>query len=81
MLEAFPWCPLVGHLRIGVAIFSYDGNITFGVTGDRDTTPDISVLCEGIERGIEQLLPGSPPGGASRRRHSAARTRPGGVQR
>ena len=57
MLEAFPWCPLVGHLRVGVAIFSYDGNVTFGVTGDRDTTPDISVLCEGIERGIEQLLP------------------------
>ena len=25
MLEAFPWCPLVGHLRVGVAIFSYDG--------------------------------------------------------
>jgi diacylglycerol O-acyltransferase len=76
MLEAFPWCPLVGHLRIGVAIFSYDGNINFGVTGDRDTTPDISVLCEGIERGIEQLLPDSSPGGASRRRQSAARTRP-----
>ena len=50
MLEAFPWCPLVGHLRIGVAIFSYDGNLTFGVTGDRDTTPDITVLCAGIER-------------------------------
>ena len=81
MLEAFPWCPLVGHLRIGVAIFSYDGTLTFGVTGDRDTTPDISVLCEGIERGIEQLLPGSPPGAASRRRQSTARTRPEGGQR
>lgn len=80
MLEAFPWCPLSGHLRIGVAIFSYDGNITFGVTGDRDTTPDIAVLCEGIERGIEQLLPGSLPDPAARRRHSAARTRPEGVQ-
>jgi diacylglycerol O-acyltransferase len=76
MLEAFPWCPLVGHLRIGVAIFSYDGNVTFGVTGDRDTTPDISVLCDGIERGIAQLLPGSPPNGAPRRRRSTATTRP-----
>jgi diacylglycerol O-acyltransferase / wax synthase len=80
MLEAFPWCPLVGHLRIGVAIFSYDGNLTFGVTGDHDTTPDISVLCEGIERGIAQLLPGSPPNGAPRRRHSAATTRPEAAQ-
>ena len=65
-----------GHLRIGVAIFSYDGNLTFGVTGDRDTTPDISVLCDGIERGIAQLLPGSPPNGAPRRRRSTATTRP-----
>ena len=81
MLEAFPWCPLVGHLRIGVAIFSYDGNLTFGVTGDRDTNPDIAVLCEGIERGIERLLPSSPPGGATRRRRSTAKNRPAGEQR
>jgi diacylglycerol O-acyltransferase / wax synthase len=57
MLEAFPFVPLGGSVRVGVAIFSYDGNINFGVTGDRDSSPDIGVLCEGIERGIEQLLP------------------------
>jgi diacylglycerol O-acyltransferase len=64
-----------------VAIFSYDGNLTFGVTGDRDTTPDISVLCDGIERGIAQLLPDSSPKGASRRRQSAAKTQSKVVQR
>jgi diacylglycerol O-acyltransferase len=57
MLEAFPFVPLGGSVRIGIAIFSYDGNINFGVTGDRDTTQDITVLCEGIERGIAELLP------------------------
>jgi len=56
MLEAFPFVPLGGSVRIGVAIFSYDGGINFGVTGDRDSAPDIGVLCQGIERGIAELL-------------------------
>ncbi len=57
LLEAFPFVPLGGSVRIGIAIFSYDGNISFGVTGDRDTARDIAVLCEGIERGMAELLP------------------------
>ncbi len=57
MLEAFPFVPLGGQVRIGVAIFSYDGGINFGVTGDRDSAPDIDVLCHGIEHGIAELLP------------------------
>jgi WS/DGAT/MGAT family acyltransferase len=59
MLEAFPFVPLGGHVRVGVAIFSYDGGINFGVTGDFDTAPDIGVLCDGIEHGIAELV--SPP--------------------
>jgi WS/DGAT/MGAT family acyltransferase len=56
MLEAFPFVPLGGHVRMGIAIFSYDGGINFGVTGDRDTTDDIDVLCRGIEGGVVELL-------------------------
>jgi diacylglycerol O-acyltransferase len=56
MLEAFPFVPLGGWVRVGVAIFSYDGEINFGVTGDRDTAPDIGVVCRGVEHGVAQLL-------------------------
>jgi diacylglycerol O-acyltransferase / wax synthase len=56
MLEAFPFVPLGGHVRVGIAIFSYDGGINFGVTGDLDSAPDIDVLCAGIERGVAELL-------------------------
>ena len=56
MIEAFPYVPLQGWVRVGVAIFSYDGNINFGVTGDYDTVPDLDVLCAGIESGMEELL-------------------------
>ncbi len=39
-----------------MAIFSYDGGLTFGVTGDYDEAPDIDVLCRGIEESLRELL-------------------------
>jgi WS/DGAT/MGAT family acyltransferase len=78
MLESFPYVPLGGHVRVGVAIFSYDGACTFGVTGDYDAAPDIEVLCEGIERSLAELLrlaapmqDGSATSRPGRRRESA----------
>lgn len=56
MLTAYPYVPIASPLRVGVAIFSYDGAITFGVTGDRDGVPDVDVVTEGIEQGIAALL-------------------------
>lgn len=64
MLESFPYVPLGGHVRVGVAIFSYDGAITFGVTGDYDTAPDLDVLCDGIERAMAELVDLARPTGA-----------------
>ena len=43
------------QLRTGVAIFSYLGELTFGVTGDLDSSPDVAVLAAGIEDGIGEL--------------------------
>jgi WS/DGAT/MGAT family acyltransferase len=56
MLEAYGYVPLAGHVRVGVAIFSYDGHVGFGVTGDYDSAPDIGVLCSGIEAAMVELL-------------------------
>jgi diacylglycerol O-acyltransferase len=56
MLEAFPYVPLAGSVRIGIAIFSYSGMLNYGVTGDYDTAADIGVLCRGIEDGMNELL-------------------------
>jgi WS/DGAT/MGAT family acyltransferase len=61
MLECFPYVPLGGHVRVGVAIFSYDGGLHFGVTGDWDHAPDIEVLCRGIERSMDELLESAQP--------------------
>jgi diacylglycerol O-acyltransferase len=56
LLEYVPFVPLGQGMRTGVAILSYHGTISFGVTGDWDTTPDLDVLADGIAHGVEQLL-------------------------
>jgi len=56
MIEAFPFVPLASTVRVGIAIFSYNGMLNYGVTGDYDTAPDISVLCSGVEAGMTELL-------------------------
>ena len=48
MLRSYPFVPVVGSVRIVVAIFSYNGGLYFGVTGDYDGAPDIDVLTAGI---------------------------------
>jgi diacylglycerol O-acyltransferase / wax synthase len=61
MLESFPYIPLFASVRVAVAIFSYDGALSFGVSGDYDTAPDIDVLCRGIEHGLAQLVARAHP--------------------
>jgi diacylglycerol O-acyltransferase / wax synthase len=56
MLESFPYIPLFAQVRLAVAIFSYNGTLSFGVSGDYDTSADIEVLCSGIEHGLRQLV-------------------------
>jgi hypothetical protein len=57
LLRACPYVPLAAPLRVGVSIFSYDGELTFGVTGDYDSAGDIDVLAGGIAAGVTELLP------------------------
>jgi len=56
LLDCYPYVPIAGQIRVSVAIFSYAGELNFGVTGDYDTVPDLAVLCGGIEKGLAELL-------------------------
>ncbi|MDP9464006.1 MAG: wax ester/triacylglycerol synthase family O-acyltransferase [Actinomycetota bacterium] len=56
MLEYLPFVPLSEGVRIGVAILSYNGRLTFGITGDYDTAPDVHFMAERIEAEIVALL-------------------------
>lgn len=67
--EMLPYVPIADRVRIGVAMFSYRDTLTFGITGDYDTTPDLRVLADGIAASMAELLAvareaGSPGPGA-----------------
>jgi WS/DGAT/MGAT family acyltransferase len=56
MLEAYPFAPIAGPVRITVAVWSYCDHIFFGVTGDRETAGDLDRVATGIETGFAALL-------------------------
>jgi diacylglycerol O-acyltransferase / wax synthase len=61
LLESYPFVPVIGHVRISIAIFSYDGGLYFGVTGDYDSSSDIEILTTGVEHSMAELLEGAAP--------------------
>jgi WS/DGAT/MGAT family acyltransferase len=61
MLISHPYVPVGVQLRTGVAIFSYNGHVSFGITGDYDSSPDIDVLANGIQAGMSELLAEAGP--------------------
>ncbi len=78
MVYSYPYVPIMGSVRISIAIFSYCGRLFFGITGDYDTVADIDVLRDGIELGMRELVAaaGGRPRPASRTRKRPAPRRP-----
>ena len=56
LVEIIPYVPIATTMRTGVSIFTYCDHVTFGITGDYVSTPDIEVLARGIENGMAELL-------------------------
>lgn len=56
MLDWYPYVPIGQGLRVGTAILSYAGRLSFGITSDYDTIQDASVLARGIVQGVAELL-------------------------
>ena len=56
LLQSFPFVPVIGNVRISIAVFSYDGGLYFGVSGDYDSSNDIDILTAGIEAATVRLL-------------------------
>lgn len=54
--EMLPYVPIADRVRIGIAMFSYDGTLTFGLTGDYDAARDLDLLAEGIAASMQELL-------------------------
>jgi diacylglycerol O-acyltransferase / wax synthase len=79
LLEIIPYVPIATTVRTGVSIFTYCGNMTFGVTGDFAANPDLDVLARGIEDGIRELRDAAerpPPRAAKAAKPAAKATKP-----
>lgn len=55
MTRVIPLVPIFSGHAVGVAVVSYDGNVTFGLNADRDTVPDLEVMRAGIEESLADL--------------------------
>jgi len=71
LVEIIPYVPIATTVRTGIAIFSYCGNVTFGITGDFAANPDLGVLARGIEHDVSELL-----AAAGHKRRTATRDGP-----
>ncbi len=56
MEEVYPLVPLADNTTLGVALFSYDGTLAFGLLGDYDSAADLPVLADGIAESIAELV-------------------------
>jgi len=55
MLDYYPYVSLGSTMRLATSVFSYDGYVRFGVTGDYETTPDIDVFARALAEGASEL--------------------------
>jgi diacylglycerol O-acyltransferase len=56
LVEVAGLVPLAAEHALGVAILSYDGNVTFGLIADRENVPDLDLVRDGIEETLDELL-------------------------
>jgi hypothetical protein len=59
---------------LAIAIFSYNGNMSFGLLGDFDALDDIDVLTEGVSNSLRELLDAAREQAPRRRRKTPTPT-------
>jgi diacylglycerol O-acyltransferase / wax synthase len=55
MLAAYPLVPLFSNQGLGIALFSYDGKLFWGLNADWDTLPDVDRFAAAIEESFAEL--------------------------
>jgi diacylglycerol O-acyltransferase / wax synthase len=57
MVQAHPYAPIGDNVKIAIAIFSYLGQLSFGITAESSAAQDLDILTTGIHRGLAELHP------------------------
>ena len=56
MLESYPVMPLALGQALSIGMTSYDGNVYYGLNGDRDAMSDVDVLASCVVEALGELL-------------------------
>ena len=56
MLRTFPIPPLLPGQTLAIGVTSYDGQVFYGITADRDLVPDADVLGQCVTEALTELL-------------------------
>ena len=56
MLESYPVQPLLPGQALAIGVTSYDGQVCYGLTADRDALPDVEVLGQCLLEAHEELV-------------------------
>jgi hypothetical protein len=55
LLETYPLVPLFNNQALGIALFSYDGGLFWGLNSDWDAMPDLHDMVGALEREFVEL--------------------------
>jgi diacylglycerol O-acyltransferase / wax synthase len=55
VLDLFPYVGLAENLGLMIAVISYEGQMEFGLTGDRDLLPDLADLADFLDKAFVDL--------------------------
>ena len=56
VLRTYPYVEVLDNEGLTIAVVSYEGQLFFGVTGDRDLLPDLDLVAGGIEKEFRTLV-------------------------
>ena len=55
MLHYYPFAPIVDGLGLNISLFSYAGQIEFGLNACRRLVPDVAELCTMLHDSFDEL--------------------------
>jgi len=55
IVAMYPYVPIALRVRTGVAMLSYAGRLSFGITTDADSVPEAGIIAKAIEREVQAL--------------------------
>lgn len=59
--EVYPTVPLFLNQALGIALFSYDGSLFWGLNADWDEVPDLHAFVEVLNEAFDELIEASRP--------------------